>query len=139
MTSERFHALFGGPPRQPESRVTQREMDLARSIQDVCELAMLRMARHARRTTGERRLCLAHFERMAEHHRRTPPVREALPKQIVRDRIAEFSGARVQVVEDWNPAGYEANLGPWEVSAQTRALAELCLVLLNSNEFLYLH
>lgn len=59
MTSERFHALFDGPPREPETKVTQREMDLARSIQDVCELAMLRMARHARQITGERRLCLA--------------------------------------------------------------------------------
>ena len=59
MTSERFHQLFGGPPRQPETPLTQREMDLARSIQDVCELAMLRMARHAHARTGERRLCLA--------------------------------------------------------------------------------
>ena len=59
MTSERFHSLFGGPPREPETKVTQREMDLARSIQDVCEMAMLRMARHARQITGERRLCLA--------------------------------------------------------------------------------
>ena len=37
MTSEKFHRLFAGPPRQPESRLTQREMDLARSIQDVTE------------------------------------------------------------------------------------------------------
>jgi carbamoyltransferase len=59
MTSERFHALFGGPPRVPETRVTQREMDLARSVQDVCELAMTRMARHAHALTGERNLCLA--------------------------------------------------------------------------------
>ena len=59
MTSEKFHQLFGGPPRQPETRVTQREMDLARSVQDVCELAMLRMARHARELTGERNLVLA--------------------------------------------------------------------------------
>ena len=59
MTSQKFHALLGGPPRQPESRLTQREMDLARSVQDVCELAMLRMARHAHELTGERHLCLA--------------------------------------------------------------------------------
>jgi carbamoyltransferase len=59
MTSEKFHELFGGPPREPESRVTQREMDLARSVQDVCEMAMLRMARHACDVTGERNLCLA--------------------------------------------------------------------------------
>src|SRR4051812_5638531 len=46
MTNARFHALFGGPPRQPESQLTQREMDLARSVQDVTEEIMLRMARH---------------------------------------------------------------------------------------------
>ena len=60
MTSERFHTLFGGPPRQPESKLTQREMDLARSIQDVVELAMLRMARRAHEVSGgERNLCMA--------------------------------------------------------------------------------
>ncbi len=59
MTNERFHRLFGGLPREPETRLTQREMDLARSVQDVVEMAMLRMARHAHERTGETRLCLA--------------------------------------------------------------------------------
>src|SRR5579885_105981 len=59
MTGARFDELFGGPPRAPESEVTQREMDLARSVQEVCEEAMLRMARHAHRETGEKNLCLA--------------------------------------------------------------------------------
>ncbi|MDA0875586.1 MAG: hypothetical protein O3C45_11075, partial [Bacteroidetes bacterium] len=59
MTSRRFHALFGGPPRSPESPLTQRDMDLARSVQDVVEEVVLRMARHIRRESGERYLCLA--------------------------------------------------------------------------------
>ena len=59
MTNAKFDELFGGPPRKPESMLTQREMDLARSIQDVTEEAMLRMARHVHRETGERNLCLA--------------------------------------------------------------------------------
>lgn len=59
MTSEAFHELFGGPPRRPESALTQRDMDLARSVQEVTEEVMLRMARHVRRATGERNLCLA--------------------------------------------------------------------------------
>ena len=59
MTSGKFHRLFGGPPREPESELTQREMDLARSVQEVCEEAMLRMARHVHRETGEKNLCLA--------------------------------------------------------------------------------
>jgi len=59
MTSEKFHNLFGGPPRKPESALTQREMDLARSIQEVIEEAMLRIARHAYKETGIDKLCMA--------------------------------------------------------------------------------
>jgi carbamoyltransferase len=59
MTNTHFDRLFGGPPRRPESRLTQREMDLARSIQEVTEEVMLRMARHVHRQTGSPRLCLA--------------------------------------------------------------------------------
>jgi len=59
MTNERFSRLFGGPPREPESNLTQKEMDLARSVQDVCEEVMLRMARTAHRETGLENLCLA--------------------------------------------------------------------------------
>ncbi len=59
MTSPAFHDLFGGPPRQPESTLTAKEMDLARSVQEVAELVMLRMARHVKKETGEKYLCLA--------------------------------------------------------------------------------
>jgi len=59
MTNEAFNRLFGGPPRVPESKLTQREMDLARSIQVVCEEVMLRMARTVHRETGLPNLCLA--------------------------------------------------------------------------------
>ncbi len=59
MTSEAFHTLFGGAPRRPESKLTTREMDLARSVQVVCEEVMLRMARTAHQETGLPRLCLA--------------------------------------------------------------------------------
>ncbi|HUT84249.1 MAG TPA: carbamoyltransferase [Thermodesulfobacteriota bacterium] len=59
MTKKRFERLFGGPPRKPESRLTQRDMDLARSVQDVTEEVMLRMARHVHRETGAKNLCLA--------------------------------------------------------------------------------
>jgi carbamoyltransferase len=59
MTSPRFHRLFGGPPREPESKLTQREMDLAASLQVVTEEVLLRMARHVHAATGQRNLCLA--------------------------------------------------------------------------------
>jgi carbamoyltransferase len=59
MTNAKFDELFGGPPREQEGLLTQREMDLARSVQDVTEEAMLRMARHVHQETGEKNLCLA--------------------------------------------------------------------------------
>ena len=59
MTNSEFSELFGGPPRVPESPLTQREMDLARSVQDVCEEIVLRMARTASAVTGSKFLCLA--------------------------------------------------------------------------------
>jgi len=59
MTNRKFDALFGGPPRKPETWLTQREMDLARSIQEVTEEVMLRLARTMHRETGAENLCLA--------------------------------------------------------------------------------
>ena len=59
MTNERFHALFGEPPRPPESLLRQKDMDLARSIQKVTEEVMVRLAKTMRRETGAEHLCLA--------------------------------------------------------------------------------
>jgi carbamoyltransferase len=59
MTGSKFDRLFGGPPRRPEAKLTQREMDLARSLQEVTEEIMLRQARHVHRETGEKNLVLA--------------------------------------------------------------------------------
>lgn len=59
MTSTAFHELFGGAPRKPESELTQREMDLAASIQKVCEEVMLKLARHAKSVTGAEYLTMA--------------------------------------------------------------------------------
>jgi len=59
MTNRRFEKLFGGPPRKPEAELTQREMDLARSVQEVVEEVMMRMARTVHRETGMKNLCLA--------------------------------------------------------------------------------
>jgi len=59
MTNDKFDKLFGGPPRQSESTLTQREMDLARSIQEVTELVMLRLVNSLHRETGMPHLCLS--------------------------------------------------------------------------------
>jgi carbamoyltransferase len=59
MTNGAFDRLFGGPPRTPETNLTQREMDLARSVQEVCEEVMMRMVRTVHRETGLKNLCMA--------------------------------------------------------------------------------
>lgn len=59
MTNSKLDKLFDGPPRKPESNLTQREMDIARSVQEVTEEAVLRMGRHVRKVTEQKNLCLA--------------------------------------------------------------------------------
>jgi carbamoyltransferase len=59
MTNERFHTLFGAPPRDPESLLTQKDMDLAASIQEVLEEVVLRLTRSLAADTGMENLCLA--------------------------------------------------------------------------------
>jgi len=59
MTNAKFHKLFGGPPRKPESELTQREMDIARSIQIVTEEVVLRLAKTIQKEQGTEYLCMA--------------------------------------------------------------------------------
>ncbi|MGE3315228.1 MAG: carbamoyltransferase [Planctomycetaceae bacterium] len=59
MTSRKFDQLFGGPPRKPETPLTERDMDLAASVQVVTEEILMRMAKHVHAETGMKNLCLA--------------------------------------------------------------------------------
>jgi carbamoyltransferase len=59
MTNGKFDRIFDGPPRKPESQLTQREMDIARSVQEVIEEAVSRIGRHIKRETGQKYLCMA--------------------------------------------------------------------------------
>ena len=59
MTSNKFHELFGGMPRKAESEVTQKEMDIARSLQEVVDEAVVRIGRHIHKVTSQKNLCLA--------------------------------------------------------------------------------
>ena len=59
MTNKKFNRLFSEPPRKPETKITKREMDIARSIQAVTEEIMLRLTRHVHKETGAKNLCLA--------------------------------------------------------------------------------
>lgn len=59
MTNKRFHNLFAGPPRRPDTKIEQRHMDLARSVQAVTEMAIFKMANHVYKQTHKKNLCMA--------------------------------------------------------------------------------
>ncbi len=83
--------------------------------------------------------CLAHVDRATARHEARPPVRTEPPKHVVRRMVEEMTGLDFWWVEDLDlyADGYVPDLQPWDVDARTRALADLCLVLFNSNEFVY--
>ncbi|MBW3542402.1 MAG: PSD1 and planctomycete cytochrome C domain-containing protein [Planctomycetes bacterium] len=90
-------------------------------------------------TDEERRLCLDHVERMTAHHRGHQPVEVPLPESVTREMVEELTGETFEWTEELDvlKAGYQRDLKPWDVGPEVRGLAELCLVLLNSNEFAY--
>ena len=78
MTGKAFEKLFGGPARKPESKLTQREMDLAKSVQVVTEEVMIRTARHIHKLTGEKYLVSGRRGRFELCRQRAHPSRRAL-------------------------------------------------------------
>jgi mono/diheme cytochrome c family protein len=86
----------------------------------------------------EANTCSAHLAKMTEQHQSRRPTPHDLPMKVRRSMVEEMTGD----LESWDEdlsilKNYERDLMPWQVDAQTRALADLCLVLMNSNEFLY--
>jgi hypothetical protein len=89
-------------------------------------------------TAAELELCRAHVARMTAYHREHPPRPVELPTRVRRKMVEEMTGEEFTWEETLDGmAGYRRDLQPWEVAPETRALADLCLVLFNANEFLY--
>jgi mono/diheme cytochrome c family protein len=87
----------------------------------------------------EAKACAAHYEKMLAHHRAHPPQPTELPTKVKRHMVEELTGETVEWEEELPGMDqYKRDLMPWEVEPETRAFAEVCLALLNSNEFLYL-
>lgn len=90
-------------------------------------------------SAAEAKVCAAHYEKMLAHHRANPPQPTELPTKVKRHMVEELTGETVEWEEDLPGMDqYKRDLMPWEVEPETRAFAEICLALLNSNEFLYL-
>lgn len=93
-----------------------------------------------RRPTADEVLsCSDHARQLAAYHRDHPPRPASLPTRVKRHMVEEMTGEEVAWEEELDVMkDYVSDLMPWQVSPTTRALAEVCLVLLNANEFLYL-
>lgn len=88
-------------------------------------------------TEEETTLCTNHWHEMTERHKTLKFERKNPPKSVTRSAIDELTGERFEFTEKLEVYhSYEADLKPWDVDATTRGLAEVCLVLFNSNEFL---
>jgi hypothetical protein len=87
----------------------------------------------------EKLLAREHLARQTEFHRRTPPAAKPERKPLVHKITSELTGETFEFVQQEAPAQFEANLHPSDVGPETRAFADLALVLLNSNEFMYVY
>ncbi len=85
----------------------------------------------------ELQACRKHFEESLKRHRTEHLKPVPLPSRVHRGMIEEFTGQMVYWDEDLPLADYQRDTMPWEVAPEVRALADVCLVLFNSNEFLY--
>ena len=91
-------------------------------------------------TAEELTACRAHVARMVKHHQQHEPVARELPVLVDREMVDEQTGKPFKWKEKLHwMIDYERDRAPWDVSAETRGLAELCLVLLNANEFVYVY
>jgi hypothetical protein len=91
-------------------------------------------------TDSEKSTLLAYLEEMKSYHAENKPEEVEYPTQVVRSLVEEFTGKPFEFIEKLNVyEDYVPDAKPWTVSADTRALADVCLLLMNSNEFLYVY
>jgi hypothetical protein len=91
-------------------------------------------------TQQETDRCVAHYKEILVEQRGLKPQPVRRPNYIVREMVEEMTGLAFYWVEELDVAkDYVADLKPWDVSSETRALADVCLVLFNANEFIYIY
>jgi hypothetical protein len=137
VTSQAF-ALFNGAFAHDRALALAADLEKqASSLDGQVRLALRRCYGRAARDE-EVSLCRAHVEKMTIYHREHPPKPVPLPGRVQRKMVEEMTGEEFAWQEELEGMkGYQRDLQPWEVGPSTRALADLCLVLFNSNEFLY--
>ena len=119
------------------ARVQNLSDDPKEQIQQLFRLALGRSPTH-----DQLDQCLNHLNNMTTHHQQLQPVPVEPARQVLREAVEEMTGESFSWVEhlDVHDSGrFVPDLKPWNVTAETRALAEVCLVIMNSNEFLYVY
>ena len=116
------------------ARVEKERSGLRDRIARMFELAYSRPA-----TPQEMKIALAHVDKQTALHRSAPPPLKAERKPLVHQITSELTGETFRFVQQEDPAPYEDNLHPADVQPETRALGDLALVLLNSNEVVYVY
>jgi hypothetical protein len=118
------------------SRLAETDKAPAAQINRAFQLALGRPP-----TEQELKKCVAHFQQMRKLHQTNPPVPTHPPTYVVREMVEEMTGLKFYWVEDLDvyAGDYQPDLKPWDVSPEVRALADVCLVLFNSNEFVYVY
>ncbi|MFH1301837.1 MAG: PSD1 and planctomycete cytochrome C domain-containing protein [Planctomycetota bacterium] len=115
-------------------KIRQETKSTPEAIQRTFQAVVLRPPEPA-----ELAVTLKHVTEMQDYHRAHPPQKVPLPREVKREMIEELTGESFAWTEKLDLTdNYVQDLKPWDVDAETRALAELCLVLMNSNEFVYL-
>jgi hypothetical protein len=115
-------------------RLEKEASDLGARIDRAYRLAYGRAAEAAERTAA-----LKHVEKMTAYHRRVPASPREPAKPVVHTITSELTGENFRFVQQPDPVVYEHNAHPSEVTPEVRALADLALVLMNSNEFVYIY
>jgi hypothetical protein len=101
---------------------------------------MVRLAFNRAATNSEKQNLTEYLTEMKAYHAEHEPEEVEYPKQVVRSLVEEFTGEPFEFIEKLNVyEDYVPDPKPWTVSADTRALADVCLLLLNSNEFMYVY
>jgi hypothetical protein len=117
------------------ARLTKEAKGGADAIERAFRLAYGRLP-----SEDERRESLGHWEEMTARHRKLEIARPSYPKEVVREAVEENTGERFEFVEKLEVyESFVPDLHPSEVTPEIRGLAELCLVLFNSNEFVYIY
>ncbi len=133
-------ALFNGQNTYDRALAMAKRIEGEAKSQDERIIQAFRLALGRTPTPTEHAAAAAHLQRMTEYHKQHKPVKVDPPRKVTRTMVEEMTGLNFSWEEQLDVyQNYVQDAKPWDVGPQTRALADLCLVLFNGNEFVYVY